>query len=84
MTLNGKVHNGVVVFDDPANLPEGTPVTVFLAPREPPAPRPEERMTEEEHQRIMAIMDRIASLPNENPGDRFSGRDHDEALYGAP
>jgi hypothetical protein len=84
MTLNGKVHNGVVVFDDPANLPEGTPVTVFIVPQQPPAPHQEERMSEEEHRRLMAILDRIAALPDENPGDNFSGRDHDQALYGAP
>jgi hypothetical protein len=31
----------------------------------------------------MEIMDRIAALPNENPGDTFSGRDHDKVLYPA-
>ena len=30
------------------------------------------------------IMDEIAALPDENPGDTFSGADHDKVLYGAP
>jgi hypothetical protein len=85
MTLHGKIHNGVVVLDDPANLPEGTPVTVLVETQTPvPPPAKGDRMSDEEHQRIIAIMDRIASLPDENPGDTFSGRDHDKALYGEP
>jgi len=85
MTLHGKIHNGGVVFDNPANLPEGTPVTVLVetpAPGVPPVQN--ERMSEEEHQRIMAIFNHITSLPDENPGDTFSGRDHDKVLYGEP
>ena len=85
MTLHGKVHNGVVVFDDPANLPEGTPVTVFVAPKEASGnPSSTERLSEAEHRRICAILDEIAQLPNENPGDTFSGADHDKVLYGEP
>jgi hypothetical protein len=41
-------------------------------------------MTEEEYRRVRAILDEIAALPNENPGDTFSGRDHDKVLYGEP
>jgi hypothetical protein len=41
-------------------------------------------MTEEEHRRIMEIMDRIAKLPIEGSGEPFSGRDHDKVLYGQP
>jgi len=85
MTLHGKIQNGVVVLDDGTALPEGTPVTVFVAPRAAePFPAPDERMTEEERRRILAIGDRIASLPDENPGDAFSGADHDKVLYGEP
>lgn len=40
-----------------------------------------ERMTDEEHRRVRAIFDEIAALPDENPGDTFSGRDHDKVLY---
>jgi hypothetical protein len=41
-------------------------------------------MSDEERRRILEIMDRIAAMPDENPGDTFSGADHDKALYGAP
>src|ERR1044071_3005939 len=85
MTFQGKIHNGVVVFNGPVNLPEGTPVTVW--PEQATSPRPsghDEKMSEDEHRRIMPIMDRIAALPDENPGDTFSGADHDQALYGEP
>jgi hypothetical protein len=85
MTLHGKVFNGVVVFDDPANLPEGTPVTVLVEPTNTTAaPAPSDRLSEAEYQRRRAILDEIVALPNENPGDTFSGRDHDKVLYGEP
>ena len=85
MTLHGKIQNGVVVLDNGTGLPDGTPVTVLVEPRaEALLPPPEERMSEEERRRILAIMDRIASLPDENPGDTFSGADHDKVLYGEP
>ena len=45
---------------------------------------PRDRMTEEEYRLVRAALDEIAALPNENPGDTFSGRDHDKALYGEP
>lgn len=85
MTLQGKIQNGVVVLDQGTDLPEGTPVTVLVETR-PPAlwPAAEERMSEAEHRRILAIGARIASLPDENPGDTFSGADHDKVLYGEP
>lgn len=38
MTLAGHIHNGVVVLDEPATLPEGAPVRVeVLAASAPPA-----------------------------------------------
>ncbi len=84
MTLHGKIHNGMVVFDGCPNLPEGAAVTVFVqAVSAPPSPR-RERLSEDELRRRNAIMDAIAALPDENPGDDFSGRDHDKALYGEP
>ena len=82
MTLHGKIHNGMVVLDGGPQLPEGTPVTVLVEqPQATPAPR--ERMSEEQHRKLLAALDEISSLPNENPGDTFSGRDHDKVLYPA-
>jgi hypothetical protein len=81
MVIRGRIQNGVVVLDADATVPEGTEVSVVL----PPAPEPaNETMPEAERQRVLQIMDRIAALPDENPGDTFSGADHDRVLYGAP
>ena len=41
-------------------------------------------MSEPECRRAREIMDRIAALPDENPGDGFSGADHDRVLYAGP
>ncbi len=83
MTLQGTIQNGIVVLDSPPDLPNGTPVTVVVE-RPPVAALPQQdRLSEEEHRRIIEIMDRIAAMPNENPGDTFSGRDHDKVLYPA-
>ncbi len=79
--FQGKVHNGVVVLEGGATLPEGTSVEVVA---NVPPPRKDEKMTEEEHRRLMEIMDRIANMPLENPDDTFSGADHDKVLYGGP
>jgi len=84
MTLQGTIRNGVVVFDGGPNLPDGTPVTVVVDPSTTAAgPAQPERLSEEELRRRKAILDEITALPNENPGDTFSGRDHDRALYPA-
>jgi hypothetical protein len=84
MTLHGRISNGVVVLDEAISLPEGTPVEVFVAATHASAPSAPEKMSEEERQRVLAILDRIASLPDENPDDTFSGADHDKVLYGKP
>jgi hypothetical protein len=83
MTLHGKIQNGMVVLDDATNLPDGTPVTVLVEAQAPVAPPAlSDRMSEEEHRRVRAILDEITALPNENTGDAFSGADHDKVLYG--
>lgn len=38
MELQGVVHNGVIVPDDPAALPEGTRVSIRVAQAEKPKP----------------------------------------------
>ncbi len=83
MTLQGVVHNGVVVLEPGIQVPEGAVVSVYVAPQMP-TPLKRDRMTDEEKQRLLAAMDAITSLPNENPGDTFSGADHDKVLYGEP
>ncbi|MGI8981858.1 MAG: hypothetical protein ACR2FY_21720 [Pirellulaceae bacterium] len=58
-------------------------MSVYVTPQTP-IPAKHDMMTAEEKQRLLAILDRITSLPNESPGDTFSGADHDKVLYGAP
>jgi hypothetical protein len=81
MVIRGRVKEGVVVLEDQVSLPEGTQVTVAVCAPPEAAAQP---LPEEERRRIRKIMDRIAALPDENPGDTFTGADHDQVLYGEP
>ena len=81
MVIRGRIHNGVVAFGSEVSLPEGMEVTV-VAPALPEAA--EDVLPDAERRRIGEIMDRIAALSDENPGDTFRGADHDNVLYGAP
>lgn len=80
MTLSGKVHNGVVVFDDPAHLPEGTPVTVVVESHQSDVSSG--HPSAKELQQRKAALAELLAMPNENPGDPFCGADHDQVLYG--
>jgi hypothetical protein len=85
MTIQGVVQNGVVVLEAGAGIPDGTPVTVVVEPTHATkVQQTSDQLTDEEIRRRKAILDEIAALPNENPGDAFSGRDHDKVLYGEP
>jgi hypothetical protein len=85
MTFQGKIHNGMVVFDGNPQLAEGTPVTVVVDKPKSVAQKTEkDQMSEDHRRRLLAALNSAAAMPNENPGDTFSGRDHDQALYGEP
>lgn len=81
MAIRGRVENGVIILLDGSTLPEGTRVLIEVVA---PPDVPKDRMSEEEHKRILEELDRIAALPDENPGDTFSGADHDQILYRNP
>ena len=81
MVLRGRIQNGVVALADDVSLPEGMEVTVVISAG---AEATGQGMSEEQRRRLREVMNEIAALPNENPGDTFSGADHDQALYGAP
>ncbi|MGI8980096.1 MAG: hypothetical protein ACR2FY_12805 [Pirellulaceae bacterium] len=83
MTFHGTVQNGIVVLDGNPAIPDGTEVSVEVAPAAVKSAAPD-RMTEEERLRVLAILDRIAALPIEGTAEPFSGADHDKVLYGAP
>jgi hypothetical protein len=78
MVLHGKMRNGVVVLDDVANVPDGTVVAVFVST--PGAPGDVALAAERERRK--AALAELLAMPDENPGDTFSGRDHDKVLYG--
>ncbi len=80
MTFQGKIHNGVVVFDAPVNLPEGTPVRIEVQAERSAS---KDRLTPEQIRQRKAMFDEITALPMEGPGG-FSGSDHDKVLYGQP
>lgn len=85
MTLHGTIRSGVVVLEGGAALPEGTPVTVVVEQAQAAtAPAQAERMTEDHRRKLLAAMDAIAALPIEGSKEPFSGRDHDQVLYGKP
>jgi hypothetical protein len=81
MVIQGRIQDGVVVLENNVSVPEGTEVTVVVRAAPEPA---REIISEAERRRVVEIMDRIAALPDENPGDTFSGAEHDRVLYGAP
>ena len=85
MVARGRVQNGVVVLEEGVRLPEGAAVTVLPEPgvSESKVGVPPDRMTEDELRRYRQALAEIQALPNENPGDTFSGADHDRVLYGA-
>jgi hypothetical protein len=85
MTLHGTIENGVVVLDSRPDVPNGTPVTVVVEPSPLLASAATiDRLTDDQLRQRRAILDQITALPSENPGDTFSGADHDRVLYGEP
>ncbi len=81
MEIQGHYQDGMIVPIDHLSLPNGTEVTIVV--REP-SRKNRTVMTDEERRRYLAALAEIDAVPNENPGDTFSGRDHDKVLYGRP
>lgn len=78
MTFHGTVQNGVVVLDGNSSIPDGTQVAVV--PISAAAGETVAKVSLRERRR--AALAELLLLPNEDPGDKFSGADHDQALYG--
>ena len=79
MEINGHIQQGIVVPDDELSLPDGTEVTIVVGNREPSG---ESIMSTEAQARYDSALRLLDGMPNEKPGDQFSGADHDQALYG--
>jgi len=84
MIARGHVHKGVIVLEDDSSLPEGTPVVVWPETPIPANGAQGELPPEEQHRRLLAAIDRIASLPLEGPSEPFRDADYDQAIYGRP
>lgn len=80
MEVQGHFHNGMIVPNNGLTLPDGTEVTITVRTEENPNAGP--AMTDEERNRYLAALARLDTVENENPGDAFSGADHDRELYG--
>jgi hypothetical protein len=80
MKIQGHYQNGMIVPHEELSLPDGTPVTIAI-----PTIRTtnSKTMSDEQRARYLAALARIDAVPDENPGDDFSGADHDRVLYGA-
>jgi predicted DNA-binding antitoxin AbrB/MazE fold protein len=79
MEIQGHYHNGIIIPHQDIPLPDGTEVIITVRDKSRDVSK---AMTEEERRRYLAALARIDALPDENPGDTFSGADHDQALYG--
>jgi hypothetical protein len=50
------------------------------------SPKPqssEEQMANQQHNLLMAFIAKMESIPDENPQDGLSNRDHDQLIYGS-
>jgi hypothetical protein len=81
MEIQGHYENGVIVPHGGTTLPDGTQVTIVVREAMQPG---RTMMTDEERRRYLEALARIDAVPDENPNDTFSGKDHDQVLYGEP
>ena len=71
-TIEAIYERGVLRLKEPVALADGTIVEVTITTSDPSG----------EHKTPAEILSAIASLPVEGDGQPFSGRDHDQILYG--
>ena len=77
MTYKGKVKGGVVVVDEPVNLPEGAEVRIEVT-----SSRSDEPVLDENGQTLGQRLLRYAGKATGLPAD--ASRNHDHYLYGTP
>ena len=76
MTYRGHVSNGVVVLDEPAELPDGMAVVVTPLDESAPAASDEERMP--------TLAERLKDVIGTVEGPPDLADNHDHYLHGAP
>ena len=76
MTVRGQVKNGVVVLEEPTELPEGAQVEVSLIdrPKDDPSPEPPRTL----YERLEPFIGKAKGLPPD------LAQNHDHYLYGLP
>jgi hypothetical protein len=76
MTYRGQVTNGVVVLNEPVELPEGTAVVVTPVDELVPSASEEERMP--------TLYERLKDVIGTVEGPPDLAENHDHYLYGVP
>lgn len=79
MEIHGHIQHGVAVPDDLVALPEGSKVIIVMPVSGASSAG---AMSADETARFRRALAELDAAANENPGDDFSGADHDEVLYG--
>lgn len=82
-TIPAIFDSGVFRPLEPVDLAEGTQVEVQVPAATPPLELSPEELARQQAA-IAKFVAKMEALPDEGPDDGFSGRDHDEILYGAP
>jgi hypothetical protein len=78
MSLEGHIENGVVVFDQPVSLPDGTPVRVEVLPATPC----EDQAAAERAGHFLNHYSSVIGTVTDLPPD--AALNHDHYLYGMP
>lgn len=78
MTLEGRIENGVVVFNEPISLPNGTAVRVEVVE----ANAAKDRDTEQRSGHFMNHYKKVIGTVDDLPSD--AALNHDHYLYGLP
>ena len=76
MTYRGRVQGGVVVLDEPGNLPEGLVVRIEVSP--PSAGETTDNLASTLGQRLLKFAGAVKGLPSD------LARNHDHYLHGTP
>jgi hypothetical protein len=74
MTYKGRIKNGVVVFDEPHSIPDGTPVEVIPIEEE----GEEKDLPPTVYERLESVIGMADNLPPD------ASLNHDHYLYGTP
>ena len=76
--------HGVLRPLEPLDLPENQLVSISIV-NEAAVPQTVEalqKMSAEEKQAVLALLDKMEQMPQKSPADDFSQRDHDRVIYG--